>query len=370
MTAVEGEAPTENASAEAEPVAPVENEARAPSPPAEEGRPLLVALRPLRALAVFACLVFVFARGVAPALQGAFVGVSEWIDLADLTASALTQSLALFVVLAVGALTLQLLRARAPLWLRLVGVSLSTLAVFAAITTIGVARMPAAINAAVAVSATLVALVFGVDAVRSAGLVGVVPVAVGLASLTRGVGAFIAERALAQRRDVESMRAAFHLAQVLSTVALFLLGLGFACALVVAFRRGAARLRAALGLGVTATLALGLRAASGLATDETPWGFLARRSVERLHVLPAPLAPSLAVGLVTVASPLVALALAAGAPRDERGQLGALALLVLAGASAEVPILGLCLVAGALGLALDRRDPNGVQAAVTPRLVA
>lgn len=367
MSAQDGEAPERSVPSEPK-SEPPRAEPRASAETSE--RELLVSLRPLRALAVFACLVTLFARGVSPSLQGAFVGVSRLVDFADLTAGALSQALALFVVLSVAALVLQLLRARVPLWFRLLGVSLATLAVFSAITTIGVVRMPVFIHLTVAISAAVLALSFGVDAIRSAGLVGVVPVMVGLSSLSRGFGAFWAERAFAQHKDLESMRSAYQLAQVLATVGLFLFALAFSFVVVVALRQGSLRLRIAVGVALGFSLALSLRAASELMADESAWGFMVRRFVEKLRVLPLPLVPRVVNGFVCVVAPVLGLGIAAASPRKDRALFGALALSLLAGASAEVPLLGLCLVAGALGLALDRRDPNGVQAALQPRLVA
>lgn len=368
MSAHDAEARERSDTEPQQPPTPATAEAPASAP--GSGRELLVALRPLRALAVFACVVALFARGISPSLQGAFVGVSRWIDLADMTASALTQALALFVVLAVAALVLQLLRARVPLWFRLLGVSLATLAVFSAITTIGVARMPVFIHGTVAASAAVLALAFGADATRSAGLVGTVPAIVGLSSVSRGLGAFWAERALAQHKDLESMRSAYQLAQVLATVGLFLFALAASFVVVAALRHGATRLRVAVGVALAVALALSLRAGSELTADESAWGFMVRRFVEKLRVLPLPLVPRAMNGFACVVAPLLGLAIAVAAPRSERAMFGSLSLLILAGASAEVPLLGLCLVAGALGLALDRRDPNGVQAALQPRLVA
>ncbi len=322
--------------------------------------PALVLLLPL---ATFSLCTMVLARALVPALRGWKVGLSRVIDVLDVVAATLSQLLALALILGVGAQLLLLLRSRAHAALRMVGVFAGVMAAFAALTTIGIPRLPAVVHGVVAGCACVVALVFGADATRRAGAVGLVPVSVGLAAALRGAGAFLAERAQVESRDTESVAAAFHMAQVLSTLALGLVVVAIVVALVSS--AGLDRRRARVGVPVVLLFAalVSWKVTASVNDLEPAWGVLLRRFGQQLLTRPSPLVDPVVPVFVAAAVPAAAalvLLLSRRAPRVG----AALCLILLTGASAEVPLLGLGLLLGALGLALDRRDPHGVLAAL------
>ena len=65
---------------------------------AADGRQLLIALRPVRLLSVFACAISILAAAFIPALHGWVVGISSFIDTADVVAETMSQALALFLL--------------------------------------------------------------------------------------------------------------------------------------------------------------------------------------------------------------------------------------------------------------------------------
>jgi len=325
--------------------------------------PLLFALRPVRALAIVACASALVAGALVPALHGWIVGISNFIDHADLVAEALSQAFALFLVFAAAALLLQLIKSRAPIALRAVGMLLGSLATFAVLSSVGVARMPMLLHVVVCLCASATALVFGADATLRGGYAGLVPVAVGLASLLRGVGAYLAEVAADDRRDLERIRTSFETAQLLATVAAALAVLAAGCGLVWLVRRERRRGIAAILSVLAVSLLLAQRAAAPIDDLESAWSVLLRRVTQHLGTRPAPVMPSFFVALCAVLPVVAAFALAT-LPRRGRVFAAGMALALATGVSAEVPVLGLGLVIGALAMSIDRRDPQGVQAAL------
>jgi len=327
---------------------------------------LSVVLRALPIIAAFACVTMLFARALVPALHGWVVGLSVEIDVGDVLAAAMSQLLALVLVVTLAGLLLMLLRVRTPTVLRIAGVFLGVLSAFALFTTIGVARLPSLVHVVLAATACLAAMIFGADATRTGGLLGLVPATVGLASVLRTVGAYKAERALAERRDLTTMNEVFHSGQMLATAALGFLVVAVCVTLVGAFQIDRKR----TGIGFAAALLLSVVTAWKVTTPvddlEPAWGVLLRRFGQQLLTRPPALVDPLVPALLAVLLPAVALlAVSVYARKSSPAVAGALGLSLLAGASAEVPLLALGLIVGSIALSLDRRDPNGVLAAMT-----
>lgn len=339
---------------------------RASNVDAADERPLLAALRPIHPFAAFTGFVVVVAAVLVPASHGWIVGISRAVEMGDTIAEGLTQALALFSLFAVAGLGVQLTVSRTPIPLRIVGVLLAMIVGLGAVVNVGIDRFPGLVilHAIVGTCATVLAIVLGADVLRCRSISGLVPVLVGVASLLRGSGAFLAERAMSQQRDVESIRVSFARAETLATaggvVALLACGAAIGWLVRIDRQRGAI-------IGAASTLAalfFAWRGAAEVDPDEPAWSVLVRRMAQAMWTLPAGHLPGFLRTFLAV-SPIVFGVVCIGlAPRRLRTSASSVGLILLAGVSAEVPLFALSLVVGALALEIDRRDPYGVVAAV------
>lgn len=351
--------------------APVAADQEAPAAAAPEPRVSAVVpsadagsfgLRSVPMLALFSVAGTLCVSAIVPAMHGWVVGISGAVDVADRLAETASQALVFFLLFGIGAVTVDLMKSRAPIPLRAAALFLAMLVSFGAVATIGIDRMPIALHAVVGLCASVAAITFGLDAIlRDRSVAGGVPVAIGLASLSRGFGAFFAERASAVRKDIESIRSAFELARSLGTVAAALVVVACVAAIVHLLRVERRRGMIAAAAAVLAAFALAWCATAPLDAEEGALFVLLRRTGQELLSLPTPRLPPFADAFVAVLPPVLA-ALALGVGRSQRIVAAGIALALVAGASAEVPILALSLTLGAVALSVDRRDPHGLAA--------
>ncbi len=309
-------------------------------------------------IALYACLSMLLARALVPAMQGWLVGMSRLVDAAEIVATTASYALALVFVASLVALQLLLLRGRAPVGLRLTGVFLTSTSLLTLLTTITLPRLPSLVHMVIAGAACLAGLVFGADATRRGGLVGLVPATVGLASALRTFGAYQADQALSERHDLATMNLAFHNAQMLTTIASGFLLVAVLVAMVAMFRVDKRRTVAGFALALTVSLVVAWYVTKPVDDGDGPAAVLLRRFGQEMMTRPPALFDGAAAALMAVLVPLVGLVALGAGGRKVPAISGAVALSLLAGASAEVPLLALALIVGALSLAIDRRDPS------------
>ncbi|NUP08010.1 MAG: hypothetical protein HOW73_18345 [Polyangiaceae bacterium] len=319
----------------------------------------------VRLVAAVSCGVFVMSGAVVPAMHGWIVGISSFLEkAADPVAEAGSQLVAILLFVTMIALVVQLLKSRAPLALRALGLVLSCLASMALLITMAIERIPGPIHLILSCSTLALALAFSGDVLARRALVGLVPLGVAVASFLRGIGAYYVERASAARRDVEMLQSAFESARICATIAavLVVVTAGYAAyQLVRAERR---RGIIATSIAAVASLLIAWRATAPVDDGEAAWSVLVRRTAQEMATLPAPHLPAFIAFFASVLPIAVAIAVIS-VGRRQPVVSGAFALALLAGVRAEVPLLGLGLAVGALALSLDRRDIHGVFAALS-----
>ncbi len=339
----------------------LDEEARRPE---SSVRPLF-SLRPIRFVALLAVVTMIVARGVLPALRGAVVGISDFIDSVDLLSGTLSQLLAFVLVGLIATELWDLAQTRASLVLRAAAIVLCPPLVLATIFTVAMTRPPAIMSLGLSAVAGSLVVVFGLDAAREPSTRGAawVPILVGFSSMVRGGGAFVAEQAQSAARDVESISRAFTVARVSATAAFAIAAIGVVVGLVWLARHERRFLPIRTGLVIVGALLLTQVAAQAI-DDTTPtWQVVARRATQELLSRPPPYLPEWVRVLGAVLPVLLAFGLLS-LRRAVPAVLSAVAMLVLVGPTAEVPILSLVAVSAALALWLSSRDPRGVWAAL------
>jgi hypothetical protein len=316
------------------------------------------------ALAVFAVLAVMIARGVAPALQGAIVGLSSAIDAVDSLGAILTQLLFVWLIGMALGLASAWVQSRAPFFLKILAITLAvplTLVVFASM---ALPRTPPVFHLAVGTLSGLASFVFGADALLRRQLLGAVPVAVGLASMLRGWSSFASEVTMDSHRDLVAMTTSYSWARTLSTVAYAVLALAV-LVVIAAATRWSRRRGLSVGLVALGAFLLTLQVARiPPAEIESLAALLLARLAQCLSSLPPTLLPTGVDQALSVLPVLVSTMLLALAPRHERTIAAAAALCLVTSVNAEVPVLALCLLVGTQSLALGVRDPHDVGLAV------
>jgi heme exporter protein D len=339
-------------------------EARATPPdPAPDRAPLPTA-RATMPLAIFAVIAVFIAHGVAPALQGAIVGLSDAIDAVDSLGATLTQLLFVWLTAVALGLVSAWVQSRGPFLLKVLAIALAiplTLVVFASM---ALPRTPPVFHLAVGTLSGTASVAFGSDALRKRQLLGAVPIGIGLASMVRGWSSFASELAMDSHRDFLAMTASYSWARVFSTVAHSVLALAV---LVVLARSVLWSRRRGLVVGAGTLVAFVVTFLTArippvdLASVST---LLLARLAQCLSSLPPTLFPSGIDQAVSVLPVVVSPLMLAAAPRAERSAAAAAALCLATSVNAEVPVLALCLLVGSLSLALVARDPHEVGLAV------
>jgi hypothetical protein len=319
-----------------------------------------IAIAPVLAVAVVA---MVLARLVGPALLGAAVGLDAWIERAERLASAASLLAEVLLVSLLARAGLRLLQGAMPGPLKGAAVVFAAVATAASIVAGSVPFAPKIATVIAAAAASVLAIVLGVHGLRRhRNAFGLALALVGVASLARGAGAYAAERTAAIARDVEAIRASFARAEWLATAASLALVVGLGLCATVAWRAAPRRLAAPM----VAAIALAFLAAAfmsrALPADESSIASFVRRSLAGLATLPTPRLPPWLTTFGAVFAPLLSVALCF-APHEHRTRGAApLALALLVGVSAEVPVLCMCLVAGAIAfsaeLAREPPDPD------------
>lgn len=321
-------------------------------------------LRPVWMVALTAVVATIFGRAIIPALRGAVIGISDFIDRADLIVGTLSLFLAFLLGGSIAGLAFELARSRLALSARTLAVVVSVPVVVSATLSM-LLRLPPLASLGLTASASTLAIALGLEAMRekSTRRAALVPCLIGLASLLRGVGAFAADHAATVGRDVDSIVSAYELARIVATASLALWGI----ALVVTatwLAQQEWRFFGARTLVVVLATVILTRAASAPVDDLTPiWQVVARRAAQGLLTRPPPHVPDWVAMGIAIFAPLLAAALLT-LRRVVTAISGGLALVVLVGGSAEVPILAMCLIAGTIALVLAGRDPRGVWAAL------
>jgi hypothetical protein len=316
----------------------------------------------MRWLAGVGILAAVMARGLAPALRGYKSGIGRWIVRADGAAALLSQLLVVCAVMACfRALLVTLRERRLPALQRLV-----TVPAAAGVLTLAIAASKAdltpTLTLTIGCASSLVTLISGVRAVhlprtRALGLVlGVVGTAAMIQTAVRAVALEASDRALAELFDT---------ARVLATLgfALFMVAVAIVVAWLLAGRRYSSM---AAGAALLACALLAWLADAGSRYGATGISYLLGRTLMELGRQPSPLVAPLVRHWVL----LVSLAAASAAvlwPGRDRLVQACLAMVVLAGAQADVPVLGLLLVLSALSAALAS-TANGTRHGVDPEV--
>lgn len=309
-----------------------------------------------------ACAIAIVGGAVVPAMHGWIVGISDILVVLDEVAAGASQALALYLLFAMGGLVVQLMKSRAPIVLRGAGLLLGSLIGMAVFATILFERMPLLLHVLVGATAAALALGFGADALRQRAFAALVPMTVAVASLVRGSGAYLAERALVTRRDVETIRSSLETAELLATCSVVIVAI--ACGVTAYWMIRVERRRGigAVALSVVIAAVVAWKGAAAPGDVDAAWSVLVRRTAQELTTLPKPMLPDFVTLLFTVLP--FAMACFAVATRRQPIAGAAIALSLIAGSSAEVPLLGLGLAVGAIALSLDRRDGSGVFAAL------
>lgn len=339
-------------------------EARALPPGPSQDRLLLPTARATAPLAAFAVLAVSVAHGIAPALQGAVVGVSDVIDAIDSVGATLTQLLFVWLIGVALGLVSAWVQSRGPFVLKLLAIALAvplTLVVFASM---ALPRTPPIFHLVVGTLSGTASLVFGLDALLRRQLLGTVPLGVGLASMLRGWSSFASELTMDSHRDLVAMTTSYSWARVFSTVAHVVLALALLFA-VAAAARWSPRRGLVVGLTTLATF-LGTWQVARIppAEIESLAALLLARLAQCLSSLPPTLLPTGIDQSVSVLPVLVSTLTLAVAPRSDRPVAAAAALCLATSVNAEVPVLALCLLVGSMSLALAARDPHEVGLAV------
>lgn len=297
-----------------------------------------------RWLAALALLASVVARALAPALPGSRAGIAVWIGAFDLSASLLSQLLVLGGALLAFRLIITTLRERELGSVYRLLVVPASAGVLTLIMSSASHQQDAGPALGLAVATALIAL-------------GAVPAtlarartrALGIVLALAGVSALVhaAARVMAIKASAEALASLFTASRAVATVSF---GLDLAVLAVVLLWLSAANRRAGLLVAaattvVAAVVAWGALRGSGF--DVPFWQVIAARSLSGLAQNPTPLVLPFIRYAVEVGAMLVALAVIAF-PRRAPASQGALALALIAGSSADVPLLALCLALSAL----------------------
>ena len=327
-------------------------------------KPSLPSARPSLAFAIITLVVVIFARGITPAMQGAVVGVSDLIDWMDSLASVLTQLLfVLLVGMSLGVVSAWA-QSRAPFALKLFAVALAIPLCFVVLATLALPRTFPIIHLAVCLLSGVTAIVFGADAITRRSPAGLVAALMGVATLVRGVTSYLSELAVISHTDLAQMNASYESARLFATVAQGMLAVGLVVTWLTMVREARFRGAVLVAVGVGAGLLMFFVAEMPPAELESASAIIFSRTGQSLSSLPAPLLVR-GVEYSLAFLPLVVAATVLGAmPASKRRAAAALVLCLCGSINGEVPLLGLCLLCGALGLALDARDPHGVGEAV------
>ncbi len=313
----------------------------------------------MRWLGLAMVLITIFARALAPALHGVAVGWDRFTNRAQQASEILTQFLCVTTLAFAVMFVMDMTRSRAPAHLRVLSLLLTGIGCLVLFASVGGERAPMPFLIASCGASSTLAVLSGLDALRqpAAGSLGVVAILSGLASSMRAISVVLANRAaLLPRSDgVDGSR-------IFATIAFGLTVL----LLVIATGWLTARAKKLVSPAVVVALALGAVATRQILVESASPGpiyFLLKHGAERLLTRPVPYVPLALELFVVLVTPLLALAALA-----QRGQmpalLGALALLLMVGASAEIPLNGIALIVASLSITLASRDARGVWAAI------
>jgi hypothetical protein len=323
--------------------------------PAELRVPWLASDAPLmRWLAGLGVLAVVLAKGLAPALRGWKSGIGVWILRADNAAALLSQLLVVCAVMVSFRLILATLRERKlPALQRLV-----TVPAAAGVLTLAIAASKADLTPTLALTigcaSSLVTLVCGFRAIHLPRTR-----ALGLALGTVGTASMIqtAVRAVALEASDRALADLFDTTRAWATVGFVLFAV--AVAIVVAWLVAGMKYNSvAAGAALLVCALLAWLADTGSRYGAMGTSSLLGRALMELSRQPSPLIAPLVRHWVLLASLVAASAAVLWPGRDQLVQ-ACLALVVLTGVDADVPVLGLLLVLAALSAALAATT-NGV----------
>jgi hypothetical protein len=333
---------------------------KASSAPGASGPPLstqvLGALRPVALLTIVGA---VLARGLVPALHGFAVGYDRFTNRAQSFAEVLSQLVAVILLATAVMLLVEVVRSRAPLYLRAMSILPAGAVCLLVFGSIESERAFAPVLGVLSVSSSLLAIASGVDAVKqpAAGSLGVVVALAGVSSTLRGLSVLLASRA-AHGPVSEGVDGARAVATGAFAIQIMLL--------VIAVGWITTRAKKVTSPAVVVALALAALATQQALSERGDPGalhFVVRNTVLRLMSRPEPYVPVSVALFVATFTPLLALAVLA-----HRNQvpalLASLALAVLVGPTAEIPLHSIALVVASLAVTLASRDARGVWAAI------
>lgn len=301
----------------------------------------------VRRIAWLALAALLLSRALLPALRGAVVA-DAWVAAATWAAGALAQLLLLALTYVMGLACLATARMRGASLLYRVTAPLAA-AVVALLTTMAAfAPLPGAFASALGAAAVVTGLLAAAQAVQSPAsrALGLVVLLLSLSSATRQVGAFFADLAAARglARLLEATRWV-----ATSAFALHALTVLFALLWLATRERRAASLWTSIA--TAAALFASFFAAHVERLHDSPARLVVARAALALARPPFALAPVAMIAFVSTLTALLALAALLG--RGSRADvLAALALVLVGGADADLPLCGLCLAVGALASAL------------------
>ena len=309
-----------------------------------------------REIAILAVVATVVGRAFAPAMRGVVTGAGPWVDRIAFVGNVASQLLLLTLVWLLIAVTMAVLRlTRLPLAYRLLATGLAGI-VLGLATPATVSRLSPEFNSVLALTAVTTAMLGSAQALVAphTRIVGVLLALGSLAALTRQTSWMMAlyggEHAL--------LRLALA-ARWVATGALVLSAMGIATALLwlVTRRSAIASLCTSISTGVALYVAWLAERDEDLVLPE--WKLAIGRAASRLLAPPLPHAP---VGMrVFLAVSALLLAIVALSSRRQPGVVvGTMALVLVAGTDADVPLCALALAVASLAAALAAHDPRVV----------
>jgi hypothetical protein len=302
----------------------------------------------VRWVASLAVLATVLGRAVGPSLRGVVVGVDWWVEGIETLGGFFSQLASVMLVSLLLGLTLLVVRApRLPLSYRIASTALTGI-VLGLATPAAFARLTPELDIALALAATFAALISAghVMIAPSTRAVGVLLGMIGVAALGRQT-AWIMSNMGGDRGSVRLAMGARGVAT--GALAIHVIALVFALLWLATRKHRGATIMA--GLCTAIAIGSAYAASAGDALGTSGWRLVLGRALGRLLGPPAPFVPTAVRLFVAVLAVLLGIS-ALFARRERSVVMGAMSLMLLAGADVDLPICGAMLATSALAAVL------------------
>lgn len=318
-----------------------------------------VVLGSMRWVALLTVLGALFARAIVPALHGIAVGYDRFTNRSQTAAEVTTQLVAVVLLGVSIALAVEVARSRAPIYLRALSIVLTGAVSMLVFASIQGERSFTPVLVVLSLSASTIVIAAGVDGLRqpAAGALGAVAILAGVSSSLRTLAVLLANRAaLLPRTEGIDWARVFATASFAAEIMLIVVATGWVTT-------RSKKLTSPAVVVALLLAALGTREALLDTANPSPLFFLVKHGAARLLSRPVPFAPLGVEVFVALFAPLLATAVLLQR-RQVPALLATLALLLLAGATAEIPVHAAALVVASLTMTLASRDARGVWAAI------